>query len=202
VRKADCKIVHICNWSSRKFVVTFPDLIYWFEWTGIFQLLRQGIETLCCRPFREGTIGIRDTTTAVPSPGEAVSAAAPTNTSPFAALLSQSWLNKDRTIDAGTLGLALLGITDSAGQPLATQFEQDNPGPFLFIDQVLRPTLESALPSEVVQLLAELAARKEKVAAAATTPPADELAALRQAVTELQTTVRAQADEIERLKNR
>src|SRR5262249_53534725 len=150
---------------SRKFVVTFPDLIYWFEWTGIFQLLRQGIETLCCRPFPEGTIGIRDAAAATPASSEAASAAA-ANTTPFATLLSQSWLNEDRTIDAGTLGLALLGITDSAGQPLATQFEKDNPGPFLFINQALRPALESALPLEVAQLLAELAREKDRVAVA------------------------------------
>jgi hypothetical protein len=208
VRKADCKVLSVCNWTARKFVVTFPDLIYWLEWTGLFQRLRDGIEALCCRPFAEKLFGIGAVARTEPAreeaaPGAAASGAgAGPKTTPFANLFSQSWLNRDRTIDARTLGLALVGATDTAGQPLATAFETDNPGPFLFINQVLRPALEATLPAELTQLLTALASQQDRLATAPAASPPDELAALRRSIAELQAALQAQAEEIARLKNR
>ena len=31
IRKRDCKIIRVCNWSARKFATTFPNLQYWFS---------------------------------------------------------------------------------------------------------------------------------------------------------------------------
>ena len=52
IRKRDCKIMRVCNWSARKFVTTFPNLQYWFSFLPFMRLLREAIETVCCRPFR------------------------------------------------------------------------------------------------------------------------------------------------------
>jgi len=53
IRKRDCKILRVCNWSSRKFVTTFPNLQYWLSFLPFVRNLRQAIERACCRPFRK-----------------------------------------------------------------------------------------------------------------------------------------------------
>ena len=52
IRKRDCKILRVCNWSQRKFATTFPNLQYWFSFLPFARTLRQAIERVCCRPFR------------------------------------------------------------------------------------------------------------------------------------------------------
>ena len=51
IRKRDCKIMRVCNWSVRKFVTTFPNLQYWLSFLPFVRSLRQAIEIGCCRPF-------------------------------------------------------------------------------------------------------------------------------------------------------
>ena len=61
IRKRDCKIMRVCNWSVRKFVTTFPNLQYWLSFLPFVRSLRQAIEIGCCRPFPSlgsaGTLG-------------------------------------------------------------------------------------------------------------------------------------------------
>jgi hypothetical protein len=226
VRRGDCRVLRVCNWGARKFVLTFPDLIYWFEWTNLFEALRLWIEVLCCNPFPQMSFLLPATAGSAAGAAQPVPAGAPatrpaspgsatttgvvgSTASPFARLLSQSWLNRDQIIDARTLAAAYLGFTDATGNPLAAPFGMANPAAYLTINQVLRPTLEATLPPELSQLLSSLATQANPSAstskAAATAAPAaassaDELAALRQAVDELKASVKAQADEIAKLK--
>jgi hypothetical protein len=231
VRRGDCRVLSVCNWGVRKFVLTFPDLIYWLEGTNLFQALGRLIEVLCCSPFPQRSFLLPGAAQATagpaargPAEAPATPAASPgpaaTNggvgatASPVARLLSQSWLNRDKTIDARTLAAAYLGFTDTAGNPLASPFEMANPAAYLTINQVLRPTLEAILPPELSQLLYSLAMQKGQGASpttpttpttpaptSAAAPGAEDLAALRQAIAELKATVAAQAEEIARLKN-
>lgn len=206
VRRVDCKVLSVCNWGPRQHVLTFPDLIYWLGMTGIPQLISQGIEKLCCGPLgdRQGDFGIVEDAARPDSV-----AIKGLDTTPFAEILSRSWLHRDQTVNAGTLGMALLGATDAQGNPLVTPIEAANPAEFLIANQVVRPALEAALPPELSQLMAALAAQRLKGtdfvvpsphAAATPAASADDLAALRRAVDELRATVSAQADEIARLK--
>jgi hypothetical protein len=245
VRSRDCKVMSVCNWQARKFVLTFPDLVYWMEGTTIFQVLRERMEILCCgrlerRKLHIGnvpitgnaataaaapTAGGAGTTTAVTSGSKAPTPAAATvggsgaatkptgvgsSASPLAQLLSQSWVNRGtRVIDPITLAGAYLGLGDENGNALASPFEMANPGAFLAVNQMLRPTLEGVLPTELSQLMSQLAIQRlqpiSSSGSTVSTPsapaaPPDDLAALRQAVAELQATVKTQADEIAKLK--
>lgn len=52
VRKRDCHIVKVCNWTPlREHVVTFPTLGYWFGWIPIQRIIRDFMEQLCCQIF-------------------------------------------------------------------------------------------------------------------------------------------------------
>jgi hypothetical protein len=47
-----CRVVSICNWTThRKYVTTFPSLQYWLSVFPFGRLLREALESLCCRPF-------------------------------------------------------------------------------------------------------------------------------------------------------
>ncbi len=49
VRSSDLRVLDVCNWSARKFVITMPTLSYWLGWIPVFGALRQAIARLCCR---------------------------------------------------------------------------------------------------------------------------------------------------------
>lgn len=56
VSRGDCKVQHVCNWTTeRRFVMTFPTLRYWLEPLGIRATVRESLEALCC-----GILGLRD----------------------------------------------------------------------------------------------------------------------------------------------
>lgn len=202
VRRSDCRILEVCNWGPRRLVVTFPQLEYWLSPWGSQETLSAAIAKLCCAPFPER--GVR-----VPKAGlsDFTHNIAPTRVAPneisknrFATLLSEAWLNKDRTVDAQTLMLAALGFTDANNQPFANKFEFDNALPFLLLNQVVRPTLEGILPTEWTELMEILASRK----AAGSKEPAvnqqeTELVSLKNTVRDLQKTVLEQAEAITKL---
>lgn len=52
VRRSDCGIVSVCNWTPmRKHVMTFPTLDHWFGWIPIGPVLREIMHALCCNVF-------------------------------------------------------------------------------------------------------------------------------------------------------
>jgi hypothetical protein len=238
VRRRDCTVLRVCNGSPRKLVLTFPHLIDWLEGTSLFESLAKWIETLCCSSLRPlipaqftlagvsvaqslatQAAGPPPTIPGTPNPTTPTSttpAPTPTGTigdvgataSPFAQLLSRSWLTRDEGINPTTLALAAIGATDANNSPLVAPLEMTNPAAFLTINQVVRPTLEAILPPELSQLLATLAMRSggtsstTPTAATASAAGADDLATLRRELDELKATVKAQADEIAKLKKR
>src|SRR5262249_34702076 len=131
VRRADCRIVQVCNWGPRKFTTTLPNLGYWLSWLPLAQLLRDFIEKACCRPFVPKTIGVGvagvpptqpPSTPAGAGPGSPAAgfsaaaaggiAMAPTSGQSLTTLLLQSLANKERMIDAQTFALGVLGAVD------------------------------------------------------------------------------------------
>jgi hypothetical protein len=56
VRRSDCTIVSVCNWTPlRRHVVTFVTLRYWLGWIPYGRLIRSLMEALCCN-----VLGLRD----------------------------------------------------------------------------------------------------------------------------------------------
>src|SRR4026208_2258367 len=52
VRKKDCKVIRVCNWTHlRKLVITFPTLEYWFGWIPWFKMIQDAIAAFCCADF-------------------------------------------------------------------------------------------------------------------------------------------------------
>jgi len=191
VRERDCKVLSICNWGPRRFVATFPQLIYWLEWTGIFAALRRGIEALCCDPIEELNVKMTMAPAgAAPAPAAAVW---PSDVTPFAAMMSEMWNNTGRDINAATLAFAMLDATDPAGKPLASKMEMDNPGEFLVVNEMLRPMIEKTFPPELTRFMAGLTK--------APAQSAQEIVELRQAIDELQKTVKEQSQQIEALQH-
>lgn len=220
IRKSDCRVLRVCNIGPRRFVVTFPNLGYWLNLSGLSEVLRQTIERLCCRPFSELKLGGGDRPAAATA-GEATTSTAPGSVSmaqqndavktgdprfvsPTLALLSETWSNRTRTTDSRTLLLGALGVRGENDLPLASQVEMDNPVPFIAINQVLRPVVEALFAADVDR---ELAARQtaDKTGAAAGVPSPGapdpgEVARLSRMVEELQRTVAAQGQEIQKMK--
>ncbi|MDD5320321.1 MAG: hypothetical protein PHD43_06850 [Methylococcales bacterium] len=202
VRRSDCHILEVCNWGPRRLVLTFPNLQYWLSPLGSQETLSTAIAKLCCAPFRERSLKLPAAALDVLTHSSPSMRVAPSETSkyPFAALLSQTWMNKDRTIDALTLMHAALGFTDETNKPLANKFEFENALPFLLLNQVVRPTLEGVLPSEWTELMEVLAARKAAGSEeAAVSEQEIELKSLRNAVMKLQETMQEQATLIDKL---
>ena len=52
VRKKDCKVLRVCNWTHlRRLVITWPTLEYWFGWIPWFKTLQDSIAKFCCADF-------------------------------------------------------------------------------------------------------------------------------------------------------
>lgn len=193
VRRSDCRIMEVCNWGPRRHVMTFPHLEYWLSPWGSQETLSAAIAKLCCAPFQEKVSHLPTTSFTHSSTPTSLK-------NPFATLLSQTWLNKDRIIDAQTLMLAALGFADANNKPFANKFEFDNALPFLLLNQAIRPTLEGILPAEWTELMEVLAARKAAGSEEAVVNQQEtELVSLRNTVRELQQSVEAQAKVIDTL---
>src|SRR5579859_639652 len=70
VRKKDCRVLRVCNWTSlRKLVLTFPTLEYWLSWIPWLSSLQDLIARFCCVDVRLRTV--------TPAPGTFAAAAPP-----------------------------------------------------------------------------------------------------------------------------
>jgi hypothetical protein len=222
IRRTDCRVVQVCNWGPRKFVVTFPNLGYWLSWLPLLQQLREAIERVCCRPFRQRDLAVGITArpptptgpiVGAPPPGGVGGTQPPTPTpgginvpmrpeQEFFTLVQEMWGNRGRSIDAQTLLLGALGARNVAGSPYMFPHEMRNPLQFLVLNQVAAPLLANMLPDEVSRLLDLAAASEIRPGREAAPVTADELADLRRMVEELQTTVRQQQTTIDDLRRR
>lgn len=49
VRGRDCKVLSVCNWTTeRDILVTWTSVSYWLGSLGIWDVLRDGLDTICC----------------------------------------------------------------------------------------------------------------------------------------------------------
>ena len=218
VRRADCRIVQVCNWGPRKVVTTFPNLGYWLSWLPFTQLLHNLIERVCCRPLRPKTIGLQALETQpLPNPPGVAAGATPgmsgapniggmAMTPPpgqvLTTLFLQSFANKDRAIDAQTLALGVLGASEPAGRPFMSPLEMEHPFEFLLLNQVAAPLLENVLPEDVSRLLDAVTSGGTRTVSDTILGQTQEIATLRGLVAELQTSLREQQAIINELRQR
>ncbi len=198
VRKKDCKILKICNWTiHRRFAVTFPNLRYWLSWLPFGRDLRELIEKLCCH--LEGVL-IRGEPAFVAQPENAVAgearagAARPKmkSTAAFTGLAGDAFADRAVAPDPSRVALGLLGGRDSSGEPLLSDEERSNMTQFALLNYAGGTVFNAVAPEQIGNLLGGLAA-------VAGEPGGEKL---RDEVAELRRTVRGQADLITQLTDR
>lgn len=152
VQRKDCKIVEICNWDERRFVLTFPMMRYWLSWLPLGEGLKAVISRLCCRPlapagkaFAAGAFDHIDRKLA----DRMNRAQPPANLDEYsldlAAIFSNAMRNQNREVSAETLVMASFGVGDAEGQPLLTAEEMANPSVTMIMHEVVRPLLDGLL---------------------------------------------------------
>jgi hypothetical protein len=159
VRRKDCKILEICNWDERRFVLTFPMLRYWLSPLPFAKNLKNAIANLCCQPVAASNQQINPSSFANVNARLADQmnrAAPPLNADEYstdlATILAQAMLNRDRSVTPATLALASLGAADKNNQPLLSPEEMANPGETVLIHQLVRPMLSSGLVPQLAGL--------------------------------------------------
>jgi hypothetical protein len=171
VARGRCRVRHICNIGSRRFVLTFPSIQYWLSWLPPLaapkgQTLADHIEGICCTPisdlfdFRDaGKINLSRPQAApararraaagigaVAEPEAGAGAAAGERQHPFTALLAESLVAGGQQTNAATLLLAALGARNPDGSALASEIALEYPGEAMLIHQVLAPAIAPLLP--------------------------------------------------------
>jgi hypothetical protein len=197
VRKRDCKVVSVCNFTPlRKTVLTFPTLAYWLSLIPLGSALSDLIHQLCCTPlFQRGdqppdqpppdpairaarNAERRDTTFSHANPTLSADVLARDQT--FAALVRSAVARGTAPVDPKDIVGGLLRLDFGGTQPLSKE-ERANPPQFLLFNQVLRPIATSLL-----------AAAPQLVRPAAT--PTSETDALKQRIAKLEEDIRKLQD--------
>jgi hypothetical protein len=164
VRKKDCKVLRVCNWTSlRKLVITFPTLEYWLSWIPWFKSIQDAIARFCCVDFRlperdpantdvagvnaAGTTTGADATYLMVNP--ALENQHITDNQTMTTLIMNAFARGNTPLDPLALLNGAFGFTAEARQPL-TETEKANLGPFLLLNQVMRPVVSSLVPDGLV----------------------------------------------------
>jgi hypothetical protein len=203
IRKRDCKIMRVCNWSTRKFVTTFPNLQYWFSFLPFVRSLRQAIESVCCRPFRQlGSAGLAAGTRADKRFTAFRRSAMEINPEQeFSRVVLSAIANRDRTIDAQTLFLGAMEFADETGRPLMTDAELRNPLQYLLLNQLAPPLVRNVVPDEDVEPLQTLWGNISRILGSSAAPTGD-VQTLTSQVEELKRMVQDQQARISELQQR
>jgi len=165
VRKRDCKVMSVCNFTPlRKTVITFPTLAYWLSWIPWWGALGDVIHTLCCTPLFSQPQQPRDVEARMDQPRDAAYVRGNPTPSPkvvarnqtFATLLKRAVARGGAPIDPKDLVGGLLGINLGGTQPLSKE-ERANPQQVMMLNQVVRPiaaSLFAGTPAAVMRTAA------------------------------------------------
>jgi hypothetical protein len=152
VQRKDCKILEICNWDERRFVLTFPMLRYWLSWLPLAKNLKTAIAGLCCRPsapagghFAPAAFDHVDRKLADRMNRTQPPANLDEYSSDLAAIFTNAMRNQNREVSAETLVMASFGVGDAKGQPLLTAEEMANPSVTMMMHELVRPFLDGLL---------------------------------------------------------
>jgi hypothetical protein len=159
VRKKDCKVLRVCNWTDlRKLVITAPTLEYWLSWIPWLSSLQDLIGSFCCvdytAPPKRSPIGTTAPAGTVAPSGAPTASSTGTNAAQlpdnqtFTTLLMNAFARGSAPIDPSAVLSGVFGFKQDAKQPM-TETEKANVAPFMLIDQLLRPLLASLVPANL-----------------------------------------------------
>jgi len=156
VRKSDCKVLRVCNWTHlRKLVITWPTLEYWFGWIPFFSKIQDVIALFCCADFGrfipddEGR-GRRNTEAGYMAHGYdkvniAPHAQAVKDNQTMTSLLMSTLARFKTTLDPAAVLNGVFGF-ELESKDAMTEAEKANIAPFLLLNEVLRPMAAGILP--------------------------------------------------------
>jgi hypothetical protein len=226
VRTADLRVLDICNWSSRRFAVTFPMLGYWLGWLPIWDTLRAAISRLCCAPTRarfEVTADTKVRYRAAEQPGGttfAATAAGPeeagaaaegstgagteagvsrTRAAPVTELASQYARHTTPLSGLEATLLAALGAKAEDGTDLASDLELENPFAALALTQLAGPALGPVVPEPLTAAFGRLL-QAEPADVTVGEAPDERMTRLEETLADLQKKVSSQARTITNLR--
>lgn len=203
IRKRDCKILRICNWSQRKFATTFPNLQYWFSFLPFARTLRQAIERVCCRPLRRLESGQFSAGARTDKRFAAFRRSA-MEISPeqeFSRVVLRAMTARDRPIDAQMLFLGAMELDDDKHQPLMADTELRNPLQYLLLNQLAAPLFQNAIPEETAGSVKTAFANFSRIVSAPEVATAD-VQGLKSELEELRRLVESQQTHINELRER
>ncbi len=158
VRKKDCKVVRVCNWTHlRKLVITFPTLEYWLSWIPWFNSLQDIIGAFCCadfelprREFRTVGMTAEPTGAANMKVNPMLDAQRMRDNQTMTTLIMNAFARVGKPLDPASLVSGVFGFGPEGTQPL-TETEKANIAPFLLLNQILRPVAVSSVPPNLVK---------------------------------------------------
>ncbi|MEJ7598230.1 MAG: hypothetical protein WKG01_10000 [Kofleriaceae bacterium] len=172
VRKRDCKVLRVCNWTHlRKLLITMPSLEYWLGWIPVFRSIQDAVARFCCGDFelpRANPIPENPTTPGTPTtPGNPNNQPPPVDWVPpspsmmkvnpeldpqvvrdnqtMASMVMSAIARGGVPIDPNMIVNGLFGVGAAAPQSM-TSAEKANVAPFLLLNEVLRPVVASFVP--------------------------------------------------------
>jgi hypothetical protein len=162
VTREHCRVKHICNVGSRRFLVTWPSLQYWFSWVPLVtswgkqnKTIRDLINGICCTPISEffGDIrrdvadlrrhNLQQENVHLPNPVNAIGRGGAIH--PFTQLLAESFAGGSPA-NAASILLAAMGARGKDDAPLVSETALEYPGQAMLIQQIVGPALAPLLP--------------------------------------------------------
>jgi hypothetical protein len=146
-----CRVLSVCNWTSeRRFVTTFPALRYWLSWIPLVRQFRQRLERLCCRPLvpvrSQATFASGFAYSMRSSSPSAAGLKAEAASLDFARLLVEALRRAGPASDEALFNSILGGDLTGSGETISA-LEQANLLPFILLNQLGRPIIESLAPA-------------------------------------------------------
>jgi hypothetical protein len=159
VRKSDCKVLRVCNWTHlRKLVITWPALEYWFGWIPFFSKIQDAIAAFCCADFNfvrtvpqpEGTFGMETMRMKTSAPldnaawkvNPTLDAQGIKDNQTMASLLMSAFARRNTMLEPAAMLNGVFGFELEAKDSLS-KAEKANIAPFLLLNEVLRPMVSS-----------------------------------------------------------
>jgi hypothetical protein len=194
-----CRPIQVCNLNVRKFATTFPALQYWLSPFGVFARgLRRALTRLCCTPLEVPT-GTLDQVAQARVANAAEVVVPPDPMHAFSTFLVNSFHERTQTVNAQAFAMASLGLTHDKGQVFMSTEDLNHPFEAIFLNQVVWPVLQTALPGNAANFLGTIAGAVAPAAAAPAGAAGAEMAGLKAQVADLNNTVKMQQSKLDEL---
>ncbi|MBN1439688.1 MAG: hypothetical protein JW929_09785 [Anaerolineales bacterium] len=167
IQRSGCRILSVCNFSTRRIALTVPALSYWLSWAPIEETLQKMLSSLCCvslkipREQRTSAAGVPVNAAAAVNYSANFSSAQPTSSPEGAAkkkngnqktaketaqVFAQAWAGRSAEFDLQNLILDAMGMVNEQGLPYLSPEERRNPLATLLANRIAVPLADAFTP--------------------------------------------------------